>query len=202
MKIDKIEKARSIIGLVLGVATAYLFGKHSSWPAGLLVLVVCTASALLPAYIIGYLPRKRAEFSRPIGEQIASIPTPLVFRWICQRDDAERFADAKAIAKERKQHRRVMKMLPFTLLLFAIIILMLQVLVWYYAAVGMIRILHVTALPVLAGLIVVVIAEIVCWVRYVYRPSCENLKLQMAAAEEIIRMPADELDALLALRQR
>lgn len=201
MKIDTIEKVRSIIGLVLNVAMAYLFGKHSSWLVGLLVLVVCTVSALLPAYIIGYLRRRNAEFSRPISEQLASIPTPLVFRWICQRDDAERFADAKVIAKERKQHRRVMKMLPGNQFLLAIIILMLQIFVWYYAAVGMIRILHVTALPVLAGLVVVAIAEIICWVRHVVRPSRENLKLQMATAEEIIRMPADELNVLLTLRQ-
>ena len=201
MKINTIEKMRSIIGLALGVATAYLFGKHSSWLAGLLALVVCTVSALFPAYIIGYFRRRNAELFRPISEQLASIPTPLVFRWICQRDDAERFADAKVIAKERKQHRRVMKMLPGNQFLLAIIILMLQIFVWYYAAVGMIRILHVTALPVLAGLVVVAIAEIICWVRHVVRPSRENLKLQMATAEEIIRMPADELNVLLTLRQ-
>ena len=193
----RLEKVRSIICLLLGGVAAYAFGRRSSWPFGLLILILSIASALLPAYFFEYIQRKRDELRQPIKEQLRSLPTMCLFKWLCQREDAERFAGAEIIAKEHRQYHGIAKLASLSQVIYAVMILMLQIFVWHYTAAWMIRILGHSALPVLAGLAVVGCFELYRWVRYVYRPWREIRRLWAAIEVVIINMPAEEAHKLL-----
>ena len=194
---NNMKKVRCGICLLLGVITACAFGKHISLPFGLLLMCMNILSVLLPEYIIRSIQRQHNDLLQPVRERICSIPGPILYRWICQRKDAEILVPAEDIQIERKRYFSNQRWAPLSDCTWTLFYLTMRVNVWSHTAAWLIRIQRFPSGGVLVGLAAIICIEMWCWRRNVYRLALENQKLREEAKRSVMTMPADELNELV-----
>lgn len=183
--------------LLMGGMTAYAYMKYISFLFGLLCFVTNSLGVLLAMDFILCAERAQDELAKPLQERILLLPPQLFFQQICRRRDAVTFFSADMVHKEQQRRHPSPKSqasMRSTCLHFC---LLMQVNVWCHMAICLAKHRDFPLWIALSGLAVAMTLEHIRWMRRAYHPYREACAQWDAFREELVTMPAVQLEALL-----
>lgn len=188
--------------LLIGGMIAYVYMKHISFPFGLLFFVINSLYVLLAMDFMLCAERAQDDLARPLQERILLLSPRLFFQQICRRGDAVSFFSADMVHKEQKRRHPSPKAQASHRTAHLYLCLLMQINVWCHVAICLAKHRDFPLWIALAGLAVAMTLEHIRWMRRSYRPYRAACVQWDAFKEELVTMPAVQLEELLHWYER